>query len=186
MINLLPDNLKKELGAARTNVLLIRYMGVIFLAFAFLAFIIFGSYYLLGQTKSSYQELVDANDTKAEVYSATKAEVNKLSADLAETKSILDQEIQYSNVLVNIGQQMPSGTIIDSLQLDRSSFADKPVTIKVYAKTTGDAVALRDRFQSSPHFSNVNFQTISESGSTVPGYPVSVTMTLLLNRTIAQ
>lgn len=186
MINLLPDEAKKEIRAARVNVLLIRYMGVIFAAFAFLVLILFGSYFLLDQTKASSQKLIEANDTKAEVYSSTKTQVDSLSAQLAEAKGILDQEILYSNVLVNFGQQMVPNTIIDKISLDSSSFTGNPVTLKVYAKTTDDAVALRDRFQSSPFFTNVSFQTITDNSGGIPDYPVSATMSLQLDRNIAQ
>lgn len=182
----MPDEAKKELRAARVNVLLIRYMGVIFAAFAFLVLILFGSYFLLDQTKISSQKLIDANDTKAEVYSSTKEQINSLSTQLAEAKGILDQEVLYSKVLVNIGQQMTPGTIIDKVSLDSASFSGTPLTLTVYAKTTDDAVALRERFQSSPFFSNVNFQTISDSASNITDYPVSATMTLQLDRKIAQ
>lgn len=186
MINLLPDEAKAELRAARVNVLLIRYMGVIFAAFAFLVLILFGSYFLLDQTKASSQALIDANDTKAEVYSSTKTQVDALSAQLAEAKGILDQEILYSNVLVNFGQQMVPGTIIDKISLDSSSFSGGSLSLTVYAKTTDAAVTLRDRFQNSPFFTDVNFQTISDSSGGITDYPVSATMSLRLNRSITQ
>jgi len=186
MINLMPDDAKKELRAARVNVLLIRYMGIIFLASLFLVFILFGSSFLLNQTRQSSQKLIDANDTKAEVYQSTKTQVTALSNQLSEAKSILDQEILYSNVLINLAQQMPEGTIIDKLSLNSASFSGTPLTLKVYAKTTNGAVALRDKFQNSAFFTNVNFQTISDSASGIDGYPVSATLTLTLNRTIAR
>jgi Tfp pilus assembly protein PilN len=186
MINLMPDEAKKELRAARVNVLLVRYMGVIFLAFLFLVFILFGSYVLLNQTRDSSQKLIDANDTKAEVYQSTKSQVEALSSQLSEAKGILDQEILYSNVLVNFASQMPAGTIIDKLSLSTDSFNGTPLTLKVYAKTTNDAVTLRDRFQSSSFFKDVSFQAISESSAGIEGYPISATMTLTLDRNITQ
>ena len=186
MINLMPDDAKKELRAARVNVLLVRYMGIIFLAFVFLVFILFGSYFLLNQTKASSEQLINANDTKAEVYQTTKTQVNALSDQLAEARGILDKEILYSNVLVNFAQQMPTGTIIDTLGLDTNSFSGTPLTLKVYAKSTNDAVALRDKFQNSAFFKDVGFQTISDSSAGIEGYPISATMTLTLDRKITQ
>jgi hypothetical protein len=186
MINLMPDEDKKELRAARVNVLLVRYMLVIFMAFAFLVLILFGAYFLLSQTKASSQQLIDANDTKAEVYSSTKTQISELSAQLAEAKGILDAEILYSKVLANFGQQMVPGTIIDKITLDSSSFSGTPLTLKVYAKTTGDTVALRERFQQSSFFTDVSFQTVSDSSGGIPGYPISATMTLTLDRNISQ
>lgn len=186
MINLMPDDAKKEIRAARVNVLLIRYMGVIFIAFAFLLFILFGSQVLLSQSKASLEQLIAANDTKAEVYKTTQDQVQVLSNQLSDAKGILDQEILYSNVLVNFGQQMVPGTIIDKLSLSTASFGGTPVTLKIFAKTTDDAVALKSRFESSPFFTNVSFQTVSDSTSGVADYPVSATLTLTLDRKIAQ
>jgi len=186
MINLLPDNVKKEIRSARVNVILIRYIIVIILAFAFLVLLLAGSYVVLTQTKMSAQQTIDSNGTKAAVFSSTKAQVDALSSSLGETKTILDQEVLYSNVLMNIGQQMPAGTVIDKITLDATSFTGTPITLKAYAKTTDDAVALRSKFQSSPIFTNVNFESVSDSAGGISGYPVSVSMTLTITKAAAQ
>ena len=186
MINLMPDDAKKELRAARINVLLLRYMFIIVLATAFLGLILFGATFLLDRTRISSQQLIDANDTKAEVYSATKAQVDTLSTSLSEAKGILDQEVVYSNVLMNIAQQMPAGTIIDEITLGSASFGAAPLTVKVYAKSTNDIVALQDSFKSSPLFSSVSFQTVSDTAGGIDGYPASATITLTLNKVATQ
>ena len=143
MINLMPDIDKKEIRAARVNVILARYIMIILMAFVFLLLLLAGSYVVLTQTKDSATRLMDANSSKAAVYSATKAQVDSLSASLTQTKTILNQEVLYSNVLMNIGQQMPTGTVLDKITLNSASFTGTPVTLKAYAKTTNDAVALR-------------------------------------------
>ena len=185
MINLMPDTIKKEIHSARVNVILTRYIIVILLAFAFLVLLLAGSYFVLTQTKNSAQQLVSANDTKAEVYSSTKAQVDALSSRLSETKVLLDQEILYSNVLINIGQQMPEGTVLSGITLDSASFAGTPVSLKAYAKTTEAAVALREKFQSTPIFTNVNFESVSDTDG-ISNYPVSVSMTLTVTRAAAR
>jgi len=186
MINLMPDNDKVEIRAARVNVVLLRYIIVIAIAFAFLALLLAGSYVVLTQTKASAEQLIDSNDTKAAVFSSTKAQVDSLSAGLAETKTLLDQEVLYSNTLVNIGQQLPQGTVLDKLTLDAGSFAGTPVALKIYAKSTEATVALREKFQTSPLFSNVNFESVSDTSGGITGYPVSVSLTLTLNKAVAQ
>lgn len=186
MINILPDDTKVQLRAARSNVLLLRYIFVVILSSAFLGFVIYGSYWLTNQTKDSYQQLIEANDTKAAVYSSTKAQVDSLSASLSEAKGILNQELLYSNALTNFASQMPANTVIDEISLETASFGAAPMTLKIYAKTTNDAVTLRERFQASPFFSNVSFQTISDSSAGLAGYPISATITLTLNKAIAQ
>ena len=182
----MPTDEKRQLRAARTNILLIRYIFVIAIAFGFLVLVLTGSYLLLTQTKNSAQQLIDANDTKSDVYSDTKAQIDVLSGNLTEARGILDQEIRYSKVLTNIAQQMPEGTVIEEVNLNEASFNGTPITFNVYAKTTDAAVILRERFQGSPFFSNVNFQSISDNTGGIDGYPVSVQLTLTLNRTVAQ
>lgn len=182
MINLLPNDYRKELRAARANVILLRYMGVLALAGLFLAFTIYGSIFLLEQTRSSAKILIASNDTKADVYDSTKNQIDALSGSLVEAKSILDQETPYSNILTNLAQLMPANTVIGKLTLDAKTISTSPVTMTIYAKTTNDTVTLKDRFQNSPLFSNVNFETVSDSNSGVSGYPVSATLTLTINK----
>ena len=181
MINLLPYDAKKEIRAARLNVILSRYIIVTLLAFVFLVLLLGGSYVILTQTKNSAEQLIDVNSSKADVYSTTKAQVDSLSAGLSETKLILDKEVLYSKVLINIGQQMPPGTVLGSVTLNTASFAGTPVTLKAYAKSTDDAVALRQKFQTSAIFSNVNFDSVSGAGG-IDGYPVGVSMTVTMTR----
>jgi Tfp pilus assembly protein PilN len=185
MINLMPDDAKKEIRSARVNVILMRYIVVILFAFGFLVLLLAGSYIVLTQTKNSAQQLIDANGTKAQVYSNTKAQVDALSSSLSQAKTILNQEILYSNVLTNIGKQMPAGTVLDSINLNAASFSGTPVTLKAYAKTTDAAVALRGKFQSSPIFTNVNFESVTDSAG-IDGYPVSVSMTLTVTKAAAR
>ncbi|MES2630571.1 MAG: PilN domain-containing protein [Patescibacteria group bacterium] len=186
MINLIPSNKKAELRAARTNVILVRYIVMILLALIFILGAMYVTRTVLGFTKANSESIIASNETKADIYSSTKAEVESLSASLTETKVLLDQEIRYSKVFVNIAQQMPEGTIFEKLTLDSASFAGTPITTKVYAKTSANAVSLREQFEKSPMFAGVSFQAISESGSTVEGYPVSVDITFTLTRVAAQ
>lgn len=180
MINLLPDTQKIEIRSARVNVVLTRYIVIILLAFAFLAALLAGSYVVLSQTKSTAEKRIALNSAKTEA-DTTKAQVDALSASLSQTKTILDQEVLYSNVLMNIGQQMPTGTVLASVSLNSASFTGTPITLKAYAKTTDDAVALRQKFQSTPIFTNVNFDSVTDAAG-IAGYPVSVSMTLVVTK----
>ena len=181
MINLLPDNTKVQLRAARVNVILLRYIIVIVIAFAFVAMVLAGSYVLLTQTKTSAEQLIAANDTKAQAFSQTQAEISQLSGTLSGAKSILDQQIIYSDFLRTLGQTMPAGTVMESLTLNDAAFNGTPVVVKVYATSSDAAVGLREQFQANPAFSSVNIESISETGG-IDGYPVSASLTLTINR----
>lgn len=181
MINLLPDERKEEIRAARTNVILARYTTLIALAIVFLLGILFISHSILQSTKASADAIVEANDIKADVYSETKAQVDALSSKLSESKVLLDQEVRYSRVLTTLGQLMTPGTVLDSLTLDEAGFNGTPIDLKIYAKTDDDAATIRDRLQASPLFLQVNLKGTDSSGG-ITGYPVVVTISVLFNR----
>lgn len=182
MINLLADDRKDDIKAARANVFILRYIVIILLAFAFIGGALSVSYTVLGATMQSTEDLILANDVKADVYSDTKQQVDVLSARLSETKTTLDQEVRYSQALVKIGQLMPQGTVLGDLTLNTASFnGGQPVEIKAYAKSTNEAGLLQTQFQSSPIFSQVNLKG-TETNQEIDGYPVTISMSVVLNR----
>ncbi len=180
MINLLPDLEKKEINAARHNILLIRYIAMTLLATAALYMVMQSSEQILSSTKQSADELIATSDTKAGVYADTKAKVGELDSKLSTAQSVLDQEVRYSKLLTGIAAQMPEGTVINDFNLSSESLKS-PVTLTAYAKTTDASLALQSAFRSSALFSSVEFQTVGESDGRVSGYPVSVTMTVVFN-----
>ncbi|HWT40779.1 MAG TPA: PilN domain-containing protein [Dongiaceae bacterium] len=181
MINLISPELRAEIRAARTNTLLVRYISIIIVAVVFIMGVLFVSYTVLERTKASADGIVQANDVKAGIYSETKQQVDALSAKLSESKTVLDQEVRYSKVLTSLGQAMPAGTILDSLKLDDTSFAGTPLTLKVYAKTSNDAVTVQPHLQSSGIFSQVTVQS-TDTSKGIDGYPVSVTLSATLTK----
>lgn len=181
MINLLANERKMEITAARANIIIVRYTAIVLLAILFITGAMAISYSILGTTMDSADSRIAANDVKAGIYSDTKNQVDTLSTQLNDSKTILNQEIRYSKVLVKIGQLMPKGTVLDSLDLSASAFNGTPVTLKAYARSASEASLLQSQFQSSSLFSQVALQGTVASGG-IDGYPVVVSMTISLNR----
>jgi len=182
MINLLANDRKNEIMAARTNIVIVRYSAIVLLAIMFTAGALVVSRSVLSSTMASADSLIATNDVKADVYSGTKQQVDTLSAQLDDAKTILDQEVRYSQVLVKIGQLMPEGTVLDGLDLSSASFNGTPMTIKAYARSASEASQLQSQFQGSALFSQVALQSTETSGG-LDEYPVVVSMTIALNRT---
>jgi Tfp pilus assembly protein PilN len=180
MINLLSDQRKDDIRAARVNVILLRYTAIIVLAIIFIAGSLFVSYSLLALTHSSNQAIIASNDTKASVYSETKNQVDELSAKLADASTALNQEVRYSQALVKLGQITPAGTIIDKLTLTTASFNGTPIELTAYAKSTAEATTLQTQLQSSPLFSQVTLVSTESQG--INGYPVTVKLNVTFNK----
>ncbi len=184
MINLLPEESKKEIRAARTNVLLFRYIVVLIFGVVFLGLISSGVYFVLNNTQADAEQLINASKTKSAAYTSVSVQGAALRSGLSSAKTILDQEIVYTKILTTIASLMPSGVVLDSINLSPSIFGS-PTNMQFYTKTTSEALSLKDKIQTSPLFSNVSFQTLSSNSQTTD-YPVSATLSVTINKGAAK
>lgn len=180
MINLLPDNTKKQVRAARMNVVLIRYIIIIGCAVIFLSGISAGAYVLLTTIKDNAQSIIDSNQNKANEYGSIQTDASSLRTSLASAKTLFDQQIDYPKILTTIGSLTPSGVVIDGLNLSAQTLA-APIDIQVYAKTTDGATALKTAFESNPAFIGVAMKSLSSSNG-LPDYPVNAVITVTINK----
>jgi len=185
MINLLPYNAKNEIRAARTNVILMRYIVMLAAAMIFLGVVGFSVYTILMDTKTSAENTIKDNLAKASSYTTYENQATALRNSLSTAKVVLDKEVRYSKVITGIAALMPSGAVLDSLNLSTTSFGT-PTTLTVYAKTTANALAVKDSFQSSPLFSNVAFVSISSSSQQSKDYPITASLSVTINKGAAQ
>jgi len=186
MINLLPDDAKKQIKAGRTNVILMKYLFTLGISIAFLAAISIGSYFVLLGTKTNAEAIMSNNTSNTNAYSTVQAQAASLRSSLSTVKTILDQEVVYTKVITNIASSIPTGVVLESLTLSPTTFG-QPVTLQAHAKTTDAAIALKQQFQSSPLFSGVTFQSLSSATTALSdGYPISVTLSLTINKGAAK
>jgi hypothetical protein len=186
MINLLPYDTKNEIRAARNNVTLMKYIFVILVGVAFLAVVADGIYTILMSTKSSAESVIQSNQSKVDAYTSSNNQAAALKNSLSNAKVILDQEIRYSEILTNIAALMPSGAVIENLNLTPDSFS-KPTTLTIHAKSTDAALIVKDKFQVSPLFSNMSFVSIaSGSASQDSGYPITAILNVTINKVQTQ
>jgi len=184
MINLLPVSTKQEIRAARLNVILFRYILILALGIGFLGMIVGGSYIILGGVETTAKTTIATNNQKASSFGSTQAEADALRNNLESAKTVLSADIDYTKLLTGIAALVPEGVVLDKLTLNPAVFGTAS-TVQVYAKTTEDAIALKDAFSTSPLFSNVSFQSISNK-SGITGYPVNVQMSVVINKVTAQ
>lgn len=185
MINLLADERKDQIRAARVNVILSRYIAIIVMAVAFLLAVLYVSYVVLENTKTKADSIVQSNDVNSDAYKDIKAKADALNTKLIDSKAVLNQQVSYSKFLTTLGQSMPAGTILDSLNLTEESFNGVPMEIKAYAKNSESAAALQAGLQASRLFTVVSIKS-TDSANGTDGYPVSVVLTASINRARVQ
>ena len=182
MINLLPGSAKSELRAAHGNVTLLKYIFALGLGIAFLCFISVGVYFILMDIKATANNAVDINQQKSSSYGNAQSQAATLRDSLSDAKNILDNEVRYSKLLTSIASLMPTGTAIDSLNLNATLF-DAPTTLSIYAKSIDVVSKLKDNFQSSNLFTNVSFQSIANSSQgQASDYPITAVVNLTIRK----
>jgi hypothetical protein len=179
MINLLPEEHKSEVRAARTNVLLLRYIFISLVATTVLAFLIGGSYVVLNSTREVAQLKVDDNAAQVSRYQDARTEAEQFRSDLTTAKAILDNEITYSKLIYKIADAVPENTILNSLELDSANLGSS-ATMQASARTYEDAVRLKESFIENPElFSDVKFEDLSYSKEDST-YPVKINLSIVI------
>jgi hypothetical protein len=143
--------------------------------------VMYGTTIILSETKGSADLLIETNDTEAGIYSETKQKVSELDSQLSGAKTVLDDEVRFSEILTGIGKIMPQGTVIGSIDITTGTSAGAPLAMTAYAQTTNQIIKLQSAFRSSSLIQAVDFQSVSADSGGIKDYPVSVTMTITFN-----
>lgn len=184
MINLLPDTYKKELRAARTNVVLLRYNFLLLGVAGFILVSCLVVYAVLGTARGIAESTNANNSNRASEFSETKKQTEEYRNNLGVAKKILDNEVVYTDLVFAITDVLPSGVILDSVNLNSREFGTQ-TALNAHAKNYAAVTELKSRLEKSSLFSNVNFQSInSQEGSSNPSYPIGVTVNVTINKAV--
>ncbi|HEY5695664.1 MAG TPA: PilN domain-containing protein [Candidatus Saccharimonadales bacterium] len=184
MINLLPPEEKRQLQAARTNTLLIRYNILLLFVVAFMGVAVAVTYVYLSSSQQNAQQTIDTNNTKVGQYASVKAQAEAFRSNLATAKQILGNEVTYSKVILEMAKLIPSGVVLQNLALDSQTFGTE-TTLVAQAKSYENAIAFKDSFSKSPLFANVHFQSIT-SNNQGESYPITVNLTVTIKKEALQ
>lgn len=184
MINLLPPVQQKEIRAAYSNGLLLRY-GLLLVAAMLFLLVAFGiTYYALTQISRQADETKQSNEQEAIGYATTQSAATKLRSDLTTAKTLFDNETLYSKVLVRFSGLLPEGAAVTSLDLNEESFS-KPVAIDIAIKNKTAAEKLESNFKESPYITSVTLKDISTNQDS-KSYPYTAALEFTLDRSIGR
>lgn len=183
MINLLPPNTKKQMRAARSNVLLLRYNFLLIGALVFVLIAIGGTYFYLDTAKGNAEQLIEDSQTQAGRYASVQQDAESYRQKLATAKQILDQDVAYTKVILEIAKTLPSGVVIDKLSLDAKTFGS-PTTFTARARDYQSALNLKDSLSDSSLFYNVSIASMSGGGG--EGYPININLNVTIQKDAAK
>ena len=166
MINLLSPETKKQIRAARMNVVLVNYCVMIGVAALCLAAVFGVGFWADMNDQRSAQEAKDASTLAAQEYSKTRTAATDFANNLATAKIILANNISFSKLLTDIASVVPSGVILNNLSLGTNT-KNAPITISGRATSSQKAIDLKNSLEASPIFENVSFINVSRTDTAV-------------------
>ena len=189
MINLLPPEKHRQLHAARQNNLLIRYVFAVLVTLFITIAIHVGTFVLLKTTEMNGRRVSEVNLQKVSEHKKTEDAAKEYASNLATAKDIFSKRIPYTDAMINLASQLPSGVILETVALD-AEVIDKPNTLTARTKSYETALALKDMFNQSTIAKDVSITSVSTAQDSMAGsgltsgaasssdYPVTVNMNI--------
>ena len=181
MINLLDANAKRELKAARLNVVLVTYCAVVLLALICVALLALFSHWWLSNQTTLANQVKATNEAKTAPYADVRAQAADFSANLGKIQSVLTGHSHYSTALLNIAASLPSGAKISSVSLS-PTFVTTPLSITAITPTNQSALALKEKLSTSPIYSKVTLDSVNCGGTN--GNSCAVAITAILDQSV--
>lgn len=183
MINYLPPDQKKQLRAARTNVLLVRYnIGLVIVA-SFLTLATLAVFLLLSSEKKAAEDTIAANQSRASNFSDVQARADSFRKDLSDAKTIFDNEILYSKIYSEIAGILPSGTALEALDLSEAQLGT-PLSLSFKIKGEQQAASLLSAFKYSTMFGGAaSYGTLkANTGADSGNYPYIISINVTIDK----
>ncbi len=182
MLNLLPPELKGSYGFARRNVMLRNWATVMLFSLIGLVVIVTFGFLTIEASIKDYSTQVSQAQTQLqkEKLDQTKKQAQDISGSLKLAVQVLGQEILFSKLITQIGANMPSGTVLTTLDINKvSGGLSLSATATSYTTATQVQVNLAD--PKNKIFSKVDIDNISCSSTNAsdPTYPCIVQLRAL-------
>ncbi len=187
MINLLPEETKKDIRAARLNIVLVQYAVALLLLALLVTAVYAVGFWLVYTEKVTIDKRIEAQSQQTKEFEQLKKSADAFRSDLKIAKTILTGGTVYSDFLISLGQQMPSETIISSLALNEAS-SSKEITFQARTASYPKALELKSALEATPLFENVSIDDVTRPpqlsglGGISAKYPFEVSLRATVSR----
>lgn len=142
MINLLPPDYKENILYARRNRTLLNWISAMLIALLVLIAVIACGYILLNNSMKSQSAQTEATrqHLKEEKIDETRRQLDEISSNTKLILQVLSREILFSKLLKQLGASLPSGTRLQSIQIDKF---EGGIALKALAKDVNAATQIQ-------------------------------------------
>lgn len=165
-LNLLPDEIKKEIEFAKKNAVLLQYLYIIFAVLVCFVGLIFSLSFVLYTQKSVAQDQVSLAQLQIDEQSSKITQAQDLDSRLQIVNLIRKDNVDWQYVFSEIARVTPNNVQIDSFTSPTST--DK-ARITGKADSEQGVVALKENMATSPLFSFVDIESIVQGSAANQG-----------------
>jgi Tfp pilus assembly protein PilN len=183
MLNLMPQDLKQGYGYARHNVMLRNWAAALF--FSLIGLVVVATFGLLTMQASAKDYSNQVSQAQAQLQKEkldeTKKQVQDISGTLKLAVQVLGQEVLFSKLITQIGANMPTGSVLTALNINKvSGGLTLSATATNYTTATQVQVNLAD--PKNQIFSKVDIDNVSCTNQNKDSaYPCTVQLRALFN-----
>jgi hypothetical protein len=125
MINLMPDYMREEVGFARQNYVLLKWlMAIAVVIIGVGCMTVFGQYYIDRNAKNLEAAAeITQQRISAQNLQATQTDIQSLSNNFTAVTQLLKRQLLFSKMFVKIGSIVPSGAILRGITLSTTTSA---------------------------------------------------------------
>ena len=165
----MPRDDRRQLAAARTNTLLLRYTALLGIFVIALVIEIIGVYVVMNIGKTQNEQTISENNAKASSYAIINQEAQTFRANLATSKFVLAKQVPYTTLILSLAHSLPSGSSIGNLNINPETFGT-PTTLTVTTQSYESAIRVKTALQNAnvngmPLFTSVSFQSVNSDDS---------------------
>lgn len=188
VINLIPLESKQDILYAKRNSMLRQWVFAFLLCSLLSAVILYVGYLYLRRSTVSYDATlqIEKQQIDQQNLESTKKEVESISANLKLVTQVLSRQILFSKLITQIGQAIPSGTIIKDLSLTQDVTGGIDLVFGATDEQTGTQILLNLSDPENNIFKTADLNSIqcskSENTNSIDNlYPCTTTIRALFS-----
>lgn len=159
MINLLSTKRLNDIRTAKSNTILSRYIKLIIFSALILVAIVLGAYYFLSIQHDRASEAKQIDEKQVGELEPYHEKAKQLASTVSTIANVMSTDVEFSSMLTQIGELMPTGAALTGLQLSTEDLS-APLIVSAHIDNEQRSVVLLNNLNQSDLFDRAQIRNI--------------------------
>ena len=157
----MPPEIKRDIHFARMNTSLVQYGFIAIIVVVLVAAIMLFGFTIAQDDESALKDSIALKQQDLSELITVEENASKLSKKIDIVGKLLEREVEFSEVLQEIGSILPRGAVLTSLKLTNDS--TEPLRLAALVDSKNSAAILRQNIEDSARFSGADIESLVEN-----------------------